>query len=82
MKHLKEGFLGKISYFFISIIIYMLEILYAKPHQNAIVQIIDLLNNNILITEMIFIVVDAIFIIIIQFYFISKISLTILKYNY
>ena len=57
----------------------MLEILYDKPHQNAIVQIIDLLNNNILITEMIFIVVDAIFIIIIQFYFISKISLTIIK---
>ena len=82
MKHLKGGLLGKISYFFINIIIYLLEILYSKTHQNAIVQIIDLINNNILITEMIFIVVDAIFIIIIQFYFISKISLTILKYNY
>ena len=74
MKHLKEGLLGKISYFFINIIIYLLEILYSKPHQNAIVQIIDLLNKNILITEIIFIVVDAIFIIIILFFFISKIK--------
>ena len=74
MKHLKEGTFGKISYFFINIIIYLLEILYAKPHHNAIIQIINLLNKNILITEIIFFASDSIFIIIILLFFISKIK--------
>ena len=74
MNHIKRGDLGEISFFFIFIIIYFLNLVFSKPHQNAIVQILKLLKNYIFMTEIIYIVLDIIFIIIILFYFISKIK--------
>ena len=74
MNHIKRGDIGEISFFFIFIVIYFLNLLFSKTHQNAIIQILKLLKMYLLTTEIIYIVLDIIFIIIILFYFISKIK--------
>ena len=74
LNHLKKRTLGKMSLFFNIIVIYLLEILYTKPHKYAINQILELLNVYIKITETSFIIIDIIFCIIIIFFFISNIK--------
>ena len=72
--HIKEGIIGRVSLFFNNVIIYTLEIIFAKPHKLSVAKLLVLLKKYIIITELTFIVVDIIFIIIIIFFFISKIK--------
>jgi hypothetical protein len=72
--HIKEGNLGRVALFYNNVIIYMLEIIYTKPHKLSVAKLLTLLKRYILLTELTFIVVDIIYIIIIIFFFISKIK--------
>jgi hypothetical protein len=74
MKHLKSRIIGKVSLSFNIILIYLLEILYSKPHKYAISQLLRKLKVYIDMTELSFITIDIIFIIFIIFYFISSIK--------
>ena len=74
MDHLKSGNLGEISFFFNIIIVFFIEILFSKPHQTSITNMLNLLSQYIVMTEITFIILDIIFIIVILFYFISKIK--------
>jgi len=72
--HIKEGNIGRVASFFNNVIIYILEIIFTKPHKQSVTKLLTLLKRSILITEVTFIIVDIIFIIIIIFFFISKIK--------
>ena len=53
--HIKEGNLGRVALFFNNVIIYILEIIFAKPHKLSVIKLLTLLKKCILITELIFI---------------------------
>ena len=74
IEHLKKQYLGGIANFFNVVIIYLLEVLFSKPHINATNKVLELLKKNILMTEITFIVIDIIFVVIIIFFFIAKIK--------
>ena len=74
IEHLKKEYLGGIANFFNVVIIYLLEVLFSKPHINATSKVLELLKRNILITEITFILIDIIFVVIIIFFFITKIK--------
>ena len=74
INHLKEGNLGRVSLFFNNVLIYLLEIIFSKPHKTAVTKLLSILKKSILITELSFIIIDIIFILIILFFFISRIK--------
>ena len=74
IKHLKYGKLGEITLFFSNVIIFLCEILFHKPNKKCINNVLALLDKNIKITEIIFVVIVFIVIIIILFFLISKIK--------
>ena len=56
INHINSGMIGKISVFFNCMIIYLLEFTNNNPHKKAINFLNYLLNRNIIITEIIFII--------------------------
>ena len=72
--HLKTGIFGGITFFFNTILIYLLEILFFNPHHSAVTKLLGLLNDCIQITEITLIIIDITFTFIILFVFISNIK--------
>ena len=73
ISHLKTGKLGKITFFFSNIIIFLCEILFHKPNKKTKNNVLALLHKNIQITEISLIVIVVI-ILIISLFLISKIK--------
>ena len=74
ISHLKEGYLGRISLFFNTIMTFLINIIYYKRHKIAVKRIIKILENHIRITGTVFILYDFVLTIIIIFFFIRKIK--------
>ena len=75
ISHLKQGYLGRISLFFNTIMTFLINILYYKTHKAAIEGIIIILERHIQISGFVFILYDIVLTIIIVFFFIRKIKI-------
>ena len=72
--HLKKGYLGRISLFFNNIMTFLINIIYHQRHSIAIQRMLNILENHIQITGMVYILYDIVLTVIIIFFFISKIK--------
>ena len=74
IEHLKDGYLGRISLFFNSIMTFVINVFYLKRHQIAIGRLIKLLDKSLQISRLVFIFYDVVLTVIILFFFIRKIK--------
>ena len=71
---MNDGIISRISLFFNSIVIYLLEITVKKPHREAVTNLIYTLNFLIKATGIIFLLWDIILIILVIFFYIPGIN--------
>lgn len=58
IEHIKTGNIGKATAFFNCILIYVIEVINNQPHKKGIDNLLNLLNRNIIITEIILLVLN------------------------
>ena len=73
-KNLDSTIIGRISFFFFTITIYIIEVKTSRPHKESINRLMALLSSRTLITEIIFLLFGIAFIIIILFFYIYNIN--------
>ena len=73
-KNLDTTTFGRISFFFFTTTIHIIEVTTSKPHKNSINKLIDLLGKRIMITEIVFLIFGVALVIIILFFYIYNIN--------
>ena len=73
-KNIENTLVGRITFFFFSITIFIIEVSIGIPHKESINKLMNCLWNRILTTEIIFLVFGVAFIIIILFFYIYNIN--------
>ena len=73
-RNLDSTIIGRISFFFFTTTIYIIEVTTSIPHKNSIHKMMELLGNRILITEIIFLIFGVALILIILFFYIYNIN--------
>ena len=74
IEHIKTGNIGKATAFFNCILIYVIEVINNQPHKKGIDNILNLLNRNIIITEIILVIMNLASFILSLFFYISNIK--------
>jgi phosphopantetheine adenylyltransferase len=73
-KHINDDIIGKVSFFFLSTTIYIIEVTTSKPMIGSIKKIYYLMNKRFLVMEIIFIFFGVVLIVIIIFFYFYNIN--------
>ena len=73
-KNLNTTYIGRITFFFLTVTIYIIEIIAIRPYNDSIKNLNDKLNQNFLLMEIFFFIFAIYLILIITFFYFNKIN--------